>query len=614
MTLSMPVFRSALDLAARCGSLAAMGGVSVTADVIHHPGSAKGAMEKLHHLVIRTIEWWMEVNLRGPGKGEVGARLFDGYYGEAVRHARQLGLWGPSSSGDRVQYFFSDFEGRDLLGARVMSHWYELALSLCHERMRPLVLELGLEISARVRSPDRIVTGVSRSPLVQLGDAQPELYLLEWPDSGRPEGEVLVSSEGIPRRSLASLSEAERQEASIRAVLRQCGCGPCETLRRWYWEGKDPWGRLYDFGWDRGVALFDKGDFQGSRRAFLDGVLRGAPFAQEGFGVWIASTFARQGDAKQGLEWLRHAVFDGFSRLEELRADPDFAPLRGPELDALVAAGPRRRVFPGPGSYSQVLPAWKLLVEPALERQARALGERLGAGGPMSPYPAAAPEELGALLGALEARGARPPPSALVAMCEQIAAGALALPREAAPKPSGRSAPPAEVLNAASSKVEEMLAAELEARGGKGEGWELCTTPPLPDRWPLTPEARLVTYAFAYRDDPESPTLMIASSPFACVSHGLAHDDLELTSLDPKITELGVQAVFPIGPGVIEGLRRLPSYGVLFASALERRLGEEALSALAQRYAFFQRAHGQALGAVQGRHADLFSWLKEQEV
>ncbi|MBK7585212.1 MAG: hypothetical protein IPI67_34120 [Myxococcales bacterium] len=393
-----------------------MGGLSVEVEVLPGPDAAPDAVTKVHELLIETIGLWMPLNL-----GESGVRVRSEYYPSAVEYATQRGLWGPAS--DRpgaIEYFFTDFAGLESLGARTMSHWFEIAISLFVEPMEPLLHELGVSLTARPVALDRFVTRAAASPLVELGAFETEIYLLDWPNEGRPDetAEVLVSSESVPRRSLASLPKREREAVERTALLRQCMCRPCGALRRWFWQGVDPWGREYDFGWDEGVSRFEQGDFHGSRGAFLGGFLRGAPFAQEGYGVWIASTLAREGDHDRALTWLRQAVRDGWTKLEELREDPDLAGVRGPALDALIAHGARRRPSKDAGSPSNVLPAWELLGEPELARLARELDARLGRTGA---YPDPPPDELAAFLVRLEERGARPPPESLVALCQRVA-------------------------------------------------------------------------------------------------------------------------------------------------------------------------------------------------
>ena len=399
----------------------AMGGHSVYVGVIRQPSAKSDAVTKLHELLVETIDLWIEVNI-----GSSVMRLRSDYFPEAVRYATQRGLWGPDSTGDRIEYFFTDFTGLESIGAQVFSHWYETALSLIHERMKPLLDELGVAIRVDVPPPDRLCTQTQTFPLVELGDFDTEMYWLEWPQSGRPaEGDhVLFSSDKLERRSLASLDPVARAEVERRALLRTCGCRSCESLRGWYWEGRDPWGRQYDFGWDEGVARFEAGDRHGCRASFLKGLLRGAPFAQEGFGIWIATTFALEGAPSEALQWLRYAVEDGYTDFDAIVADADFASLRGHGLEELVAAGPRRFDRLRAGRRFDAALAAESLAEPDMNGLARAVDRELGRSGP---YPDPRPESLRRLVIALAARGARPAPSAVVALCERIGTGALEL-------------------------------------------------------------------------------------------------------------------------------------------------------------------------------------------
>lgn len=582
-----------------------MGGHSVEVGVRLGRSATSDALGKVHELLVRTVERWLDVNLRSGY-----ARIRGDYYPSARSYAAERGLWGPAADGSpRLTYFFSDFTGLEHLGAEAMSHWFELVLTLVREPIEPFLHELDATIDLALPSPDRYVCRHLEMPLVELsaGDDDTELYWLQWPESGRPSVDepVLFSSEGVPRRSLASLSEKERRDVEIAATIRQCGCSACDMLRSWYWQGFDGWGRLFDFGWNEGVARFEAGDFRGARAELLEGLLSGAPLAQEGYGVWIASTLSREGDGARALWWLRYAVAHGWKHLDDLRADADLAHARGAELDALIARGPRSLPTADRGKAANVPAAWALFGDEMLARRGVALHHALGKTGD---YPSPPPPDFGKLLDDLEARGARPTPEALVGLVYRLAHGAR--PDVVAQQP--RAVPSPEVQAAAAEQARTMVYARLTALLEAPEvtrRWTQRTTPPVPDRWPLTPDARLLTYGFAYAPSGVSPTLMIAGAPFAFVAYGLDHDAPVCVPLGDTIEELGNHGVVPLDPPAIERLKALPTFEAIYASALVGPLDEPALDALTQRFAFFARYHGLVMQVVRARHPDFAAWL-----
>ncbi len=162
------------------------------------------------------------------------------------------------------------------------------------------------------------------------------------------------------------------------------------------------------------------------------------------------------------------------------------------------------------------------------------------------------------------------------------------------------------------NKVDEGLERVFLALNGPSAGWDLRTTPPFPDRWPLSPAVLLSTYAFAYRADPSSPRVMVASKPFAIATANLALQNLQLGAT-PAIEVAGIQGVIPIAGTILAQLQALPPFAVIFQSAQARPPTYAECDALAARYQFFRQCHGLAYEAVRHRHLDLFAWLDAKE-
>lgn len=152
------------------------------------------------------------------------------------------------------------------------------------------------------------------------------------------------------------------------------------------------------------------------------------------------------------------------------------------------------------------------------------------------------------------------------------------------------------------------LEAIFESMNGKALGWDHRATPFLPDRWPLTPDTHVHSYGFAYRQGP-SPTLLLASQPYAVANAGLDLLQPTVIQLTSSIEELSVQSMFPLSRDVLQRQQALPTFQALFAIARTRPLDADETKALGERYAFFRKCHGAVMGALESRHAAFFAWL-----
>jgi len=120
---------------------------------------------------------------------------------------------------------------------------------------------------------------------------------------------------------------------------------------------------------------------------------------------------------------------------------------------------------------------------------------------------------------------------------------------------------------------------------------------------------RLSVYAFAYRDDRESPMIMHASKPFAEVSYDLALEDAKLDMLASEITDLSIQGIQPIAPAEIKRLQTFPPLPKLFTAALDGPLSQSDEGAIRELYEFQEKCHSAAVHAIRSRHRAFFEWL-----
>lgn len=391
-----------------------MGGTTVTVRFARDARAPADAAGQLHEHVSASVVAWLEQHLHT----ELG--WLEEYFSGAKRYATERGLWGPGSDPGELTYFFPDFAGLHHLGAGAMSHWFELALATLHPYLGVRADELGLRLLDPPRGADRLASTPRDAPLVQLG---PHTYWVECSRDGAPPGSepVLFSRDDLPRRALASLSPEERALVERVLLHRLCQCDLCSYVRPKAWGGRDPWGGSFDFGMSAGEALLRGGEHGAARRELARGAMLGAPWEGWQYAVWIACTYAPHAETDPAARahaqrWLARSLADGHDGPDALVDDEDLAPLRGPELDALIARGARPpTTLPTDGSPAGLGRA-HALISGRLSLLASVAGAELRGDG-MGPLPLPPPASFRLLVEQLRREDALAPLAEVAALC-----------------------------------------------------------------------------------------------------------------------------------------------------------------------------------------------------
>jgi tetratricopeptide (TPR) repeat protein len=143
---------------------------------------------------------------------------------------------------------------------------------------------------------------------------------------------IHLASRTIDTTSAAALARADRAYAAQRwreaadlyqGALTVGGGAP----RRW---------------WALGHALFNDNRHRESIAAYERALQLGA--GEPAIGAWqIARAYALEGNGKQALRWLQHAMSAGLDDREAIRGDPAFAPYRDDPRFSELVDRPRSR-------------------------------------------------------------------------------------------------------------------------------------------------------------------------------------------------------------------------------------------------------------------------------